>query len=109
MSITITQGQARGVSARVHYQSPDKRALLVGIDTDTKYCGAALVICGDESWAEVMLYAVKGQTLRWDKRYKRPTVVRVPLPKVKGYWFVEVTQPRYEALLFAVCMPPCAA
>lgn len=100
--VRVLPGQARRVVADVRYASPDGRALVVAIDSCTKYPGVSFH--ADNGVLTVLLWADE-DTLRHDRRYKRPTTVELPLPRVSGDWRFGETRSRYGTEIVAVCVP----
>lgn len=90
------------MTADVRWVSPDGRALVLAVDSCTKYPGVSFH--ADDGVLTVMLYACE-ETLRHDRRFKRPTVVELPLPKVDGDWRFGETRARYGTEIVAVCVP----
>lgn len=101
--IKVESGIARKVEPSVRFVSEDRRAVLIDIDTCTKYLGVNPYM-DTEGEIGLMLYKSE-RTLRWDRRYKRPTVVTIPLPRVKGRWFWEAAPTKYGCLVYAICVP----
>lgn len=107
--IKVESGIARKVEPSVLFVSEDRRAVLINIDTCTKYLGVSPYM-NTEGEIGVMLYKDE-RTLRWNELRAwrldddRATVVTIPLPRIKGRWFWEAAPTKYGCLIYAICVP----
>ncbi len=97
--LTVTQGCARSLTARVLYVSPDGRAVVWSYDSNTKYLDASLFSAGPDTEIGVTLF-LSESTLR-PGRSKRPAEVRLSLPRgPKGSWWLHSLCPgRYDGVV----------
>jgi hypothetical protein len=105
-SVVVTPGIARRVSVSVMYVSDDRRAVLIDIDTCTKYMEVmqASTFNGSAYAESHSVYLCKTEeTLRPDNRYKKPTEVSFKLPRPRERWWITVERTRYGAIVYAIC------
>lgn len=108
--IEVIRGLARDVTARVLVATP--MAVVVSIDTNTKYTEPVLTYEEIRRGSKVVrvlevMLCRQEVTLRWDRRYKRPSVVRFALPKCtdRDRWWHAVETCRYGCVVLAVLQP----
>ena len=93
--ITCVPGLARDLRGVVRYVSEDERAIVVEVDSNTKYLDP---VEGGSDEALSVLFLAHSRTLR-PGRSKSPGEIRLALPeKSQGWWWSSFASGRYGGI-----------